>query len=235
MVTAKTPRCRTPSCSRSRDRDVDDRRCAGAPSFLYASDGSDRGVVDDEPDRELAIDDNLAYVRRRRAVSATAATRVPRILARRGHGVSRRRPLGRDRTHRPWRRHSAGGRSSSPTLPPVLIGRGTREEWYTEAKLQNDLRFLRRDHGRDLRLRRRPRVDARFREAAGDFWADSRPDLRSAGVSPAADGRPRPSVMGGRPMIRQGDISLPAPQRRGEDASPPRTRRPHSSGSSPPR
>ena len=31
---------------------------------------------------------------------------------------------------------------SHPVLPPVLIGRGTREEWYTEEKLQKDLRVL---------------------------------------------------------------------------------------------
>ena len=30
-----------------------------------------------------------------------------------------------------------------PKLPPVLIGRGIREEWYTDEKLQKDLRFLR--------------------------------------------------------------------------------------------
>jgi predicted esterase len=31
---------------------------------------------------------------------------------------------------------------STPRLPPVLIGRGTTEEWYTDEKLQKDLRFL---------------------------------------------------------------------------------------------
>ena len=61
---------------------------------------------------------------------------------------------------------------SRPSLPPVLIGRGTREEWYTEEKLQKDLSFLSTlttvttclyDGGHEW--------TAEFRAAAGEFLA----------------------------------------------------------------
>jgi predicted esterase len=62
--------------------------------------------------------------------------------------------------------------ASHPALPPVLIGRGTHEEWYTDAKLQNDLRLLTPlttvetcvfEGGHEW--------TAEFREAAGRFLA----------------------------------------------------------------
>lgn len=61
---------------------------------------------------------------------------------------------------------------SRPSLPPILIGRGTREEWYTEEKLQKDLSFLSTlttvttclyDGGHEW--------TAEFRAAAGEFLA----------------------------------------------------------------
>ena len=33
--------------------------------------------------------------------------------------------------------------NGTATLPPVLVGRGNREEWYTQEKLEKDLKYLR--------------------------------------------------------------------------------------------
>ena len=122
-------------------------------------------------DRELAIDDNVAYVR-----SVVDQFPQPQQLVFLGfsQGVAM--------AYRAAARSAATGlialggdmppevASSSQRLPPVLIGRGTREEWYTEAKLQNDLRILAPltrvetcvfDGGHEWTLE--------FREAAGRF------------------------------------------------------------------
>jgi predicted esterase len=94
-------------------------------------------------DRELAIADNRAYAR-----SVVEQFPAPRKLVFAGfsQGVAM--------AYRAAAGSSAAGvivlggdvppelLDSRPPLPPVLIGRGTREEWYTEEKFQKDLRFL---------------------------------------------------------------------------------------------
>ncbi|HXH41475.1 MAG TPA: phospholipase [Thermoanaerobaculia bacterium] len=94
-------------------------------------------------DRELAIEDNRAYVR-----SVAAAFPPPRHLvflgfsqgvamayrAAAGSAASGVIALGGDTPPELF--------ETRPRIPPVLIGRGTREDWYTEDKFEKDLKFL---------------------------------------------------------------------------------------------
>jgi predicted esterase len=94
-------------------------------------------------DRELAIEDNRAYVH-----SVVAQFPSPRQLVflgfSQGVAMAYRAAAGSNATGL----IALGGDAppelfeSAPKLPAVLIGRGTREEWYTEEKLEKDLRFL---------------------------------------------------------------------------------------------
>jgi predicted esterase len=124
-------------------------------------------------DRELAIEDNRAYV-----ASVVAQFPPPRQLVFLGFSQ------GAAMAYRAAAGSNAAGVialgadvppeifEARPKLPPVLIGRGIREEWYTDEKLQQDLRFLREattvdtcvyDGGHEW--------TAEFREAAGEFLA----------------------------------------------------------------
>jgi predicted esterase len=94
-------------------------------------------------DRERAIDDNRAYVHA--VIEQLPAPRQLVFL-----GFSQGVPM----AYRSAAGSAATGvialggdappelHESRPPLPPVLIGRGTREEWYTEEKLKKDLSFL---------------------------------------------------------------------------------------------
>ena len=127
-------------------------------------------------DRELAIEDNRAYVR-----SVVEQFPSPRQLVflgfSQGVAMAYRATAGSAATGV----IALGGdvppeiSESAPRLPPVLVGRGTKEEWYTDEKLQKDLRFLSTvttvstciyDGGHEW--------TAEFRSAAGEFLA--RPD-----------------------------------------------------------
>jgi predicted esterase len=124
-------------------------------------------------DRELAIDDNRAYVR-----AVVAQFPAPRQLVFLGFSQ------GAAMAYRAAAASNASGVialggdvppdvvESRETLPPVLIGRGIREEWYTEEKLQKDLKYLREvttvstcvyDGAHEWTVE--------FREAAGEFLA----------------------------------------------------------------
>jgi len=122
-------------------------------------------------DRELAIEDNRAYVR-----SVVAQFPPPRQLLfvgfSQGVAMAYRAAAGSSATGV----IALGGDvppelfDSPLQLPPVLIGRGTREEWYTAEKLENDVRRLSEvtavstciyDGGHEW--------TAEFREAAGRF------------------------------------------------------------------
>src|SRR3954452_6326356 len=122
-------------------------------------------------DRELAIDDNRAYVR-----SIVAQFPAPAQLVflgfSQGAAMAYRAAAGSSATG-----VIALGGGGPPAVveatsnpPPVLIGRGIREEWYTDEKLQKDLRFLREvttfsvcayDGGHEW--------TSEFRGAAGEF------------------------------------------------------------------
>ncbi len=93
-------------------------------------------------DRDHAIADNIEYVRRVIADLPVARTLV-------FAGFSQGAAMA-------WRAAAAihcsgvivlGGHlpseiSADATLPPALIGRGTRDDWYTEEKFKKDLSFL---------------------------------------------------------------------------------------------
>ncbi|HEV7571585.1 MAG TPA: phospholipase [Thermoanaerobaculia bacterium] len=122
-------------------------------------------------DRELAIDDNRAYIR-----SVVAQFPMARQLIflgfSQGAAMAYRAAAGSNAVGV----IALGGDvppdvvESRATLPPVLIGRGIREEWYTDEKLQKDLKFL-----RDVTTVSICIYDgahewtAEFREAAGEF------------------------------------------------------------------
>ena len=124
-------------------------------------------------DRELAIDDNRAYVR-----AIVDQFPPPRQLVFLGfsQGVAM--------AYRAAAGSSAAGVvalggdvppelfEGTPALPPVLIGRGTSEDWYTAEKFEKDLKLLSAvtavntcvyDGGHEW-------TDA-FRSAAGEFLA----------------------------------------------------------------
>jgi predicted esterase len=122
-------------------------------------------------DRELAIEDNRAYVR-----AIVAQFPPPRQLVfvgfSQGVAMAYRAAAGSSATGV----IALGGDvppelfDSPLQLPPVLIGRGTREEWYTAEKLENDVKRLSEvttvstciyDGGHEW--------TAEFREAAGQF------------------------------------------------------------------
>lgn len=124
-------------------------------------------------DRELAIDDNRAYVG-----SVVEQFPSPRQLVflgfSQGVAMAYRAAAGSFAAGL----IALGGEAppelfeAPPQLPPVLIGRGTKEEWYTDEKLQKDLRFLEKvttvgtcvyDGGHEW--------TAEFRSAAGEFLA----------------------------------------------------------------
>ncbi len=124
-------------------------------------------------DRELAIADNLDYVRR-----ATGSLPRPEKLVFLGFSQGAAMAW-RAAADFAWRCHgviSLGGdvppdvAQEHVHLPPVLIARGKRDDWYTEEKFEKDLRFLRGatnvttavlDAGHEW--------TAEFREAAGAF------------------------------------------------------------------
>jgi predicted esterase len=124
-------------------------------------------------DRELAIEDNRRYVR---SVVAqfTAARQLVFVGFSQGVAMAYRAAAGSEATGL----IALGGDvppelfDSPPSFPPVLIGRGTREDWYTEEKLDKDLKFLSSvtsvskcvyDGGHEW--------TTEFREAAGEFLA----------------------------------------------------------------
>jgi predicted esterase len=94
-------------------------------------------------DRELAIDDNRAYVR-----SVVAQFPMARQLVFLGFSQGAAMAYRAASASNATGVIALGGDvppdvvESHPKLPPVLIGRGIREEWYTDEKLQKDLRFL---------------------------------------------------------------------------------------------
>lgn len=94
-------------------------------------------------DRELAIEDNRAYVH-----SVVAQFPPPRQLVflgfSQGVAMAYRAAAGMSATGV----IALGGDvppelfDSPLQLPPILIGRGTREEWYTAEKLEKDVKLL---------------------------------------------------------------------------------------------
>ena len=120
-------------------------------------------------DRELAIDDNLAYIR-------AVIDRLPRASTTAFLGFSQGAAMA-------YRAAGAIAGASAVIalggdvppdvigpLPPVLIGRGARDEWYTTEKLEKDLKSLAgRADVRVCEFEGAHEWTATFREAAGGF------------------------------------------------------------------
>ena len=125
-------------------------------------------------DRELAIADNLTYVRK---VSASLPKPQSLVLAGFSQGAAMAARAAAFAGLDPAGLILLGGdvppeivADPEVQLPPVLLGRGTGDEWYTEEKFKKDLSFL------ETKARVTPCVFAgghewtdAFREAAGDF------------------------------------------------------------------
>lgn len=124
-------------------------------------------------DRELAIADNLAYVRRVLASLPTpkalvfigfsqGATMAARAAAYAGPAAGLIL-LGGDI---PPEIHD----DPNVILPPVLVARGIADDWYTEEKLNKDLKFLEGRIGvRSLVFEGGHEWTDEFRSAAGEF------------------------------------------------------------------
>lgn len=124
-------------------------------------------------DRDLAIADNLAYVRRVLASLpppqtlvfigfSQGATMAARAAAHAGPAAGLIL-LGGDI---PPEIHS----DPAVTLPPVLIARGLTDDWYTEEKFNKDLKFLEGRVGvRPLVFEGGHEWTEDFRRAAGEF------------------------------------------------------------------
>jgi predicted esterase len=96
-------------------------------------------------DRELALMDNVAYIRR-----VVEALPRPRLLVFAGFSQGASMAV-RAAAHvgKPAGLILLGGdvppeirADEAVTFPPVLIGRGTRDDWYTEEKFNKDSSFL---------------------------------------------------------------------------------------------
>jgi predicted esterase len=117
-------------------------------------------------DRELAIADNLNYVRRVTAALPAADTLVFLGFSQ-GAAMAARAAahiqaagliiLGGDIPP------DVRGRN----LPPLLLARGTRDEWYTEEKFREDLKFF--EPARTVVFEGGHEWSDEFRTAAGDF------------------------------------------------------------------
>lgn len=95
-------------------------------------------------DRELAIADNIEYVRR--VIEAVGGARRVLVFSGFSQGAAM---AARAAAHiRCAGLIMLGGevppdvRRDDVVLPPVLLARGSRDDWYNEEKHQNDLRFL---------------------------------------------------------------------------------------------
>jgi predicted esterase len=133
-------------------------------------------------ERERAIEDNVRYVaavvaevKRERGAGETlvyagfsqGASMAHRAAAASGHACAGVVALGGDVPPELTRRDLSG-------YPPVLIGRGTREEWYSAEKLARDVELL-RSSGVDVRpllYEGGHEWTPEFRRAMGDFLGE---------------------------------------------------------------
>jgi len=94
-------------------------------------------------DRELAIDDNISYVRR-----ILAALPAPDTLVFIGFSQGASMAARAAAAIRCDGLIMLGGdlppdvKQDGVQLPPILLARGSTDEWYTEEKFKDDLRFL---------------------------------------------------------------------------------------------
>jgi predicted esterase len=105
-------------------------------------------------DRELMIGDNIAYLRQviaqvRTEQAAVLGTSAPLVLVGFSQGVAMAFRAAADHPDDCAGIIALGGdvppdvRAATTSLPPVLLGRGSAEEWYTEERMQSDVAWLR--------------------------------------------------------------------------------------------
>jgi predicted esterase len=132
-------------------------------------------------DRELMIADNTAYLRRvvaqvRAEQAAVLGTSAPLVFLGFSQGVAMAFRAAADHPDDCAGIVALGEdvppdvRAATASLPPVLLGRGSTEEWYTEERMRNDAAWL-RGIGTDLTL---------CEYAGGHEWTDA---FRSAAAA----------------------------------------------------
>jgi len=101
-------------------------------------------------DRELMIADNIAYMREVIArVRVDGASALPLVFVGFSQGVAMAFRAAADQRDRCAGIIALGGdvppdvRAATESLPPVLLGRGHAEEWYTAERLAGDVAWLR--------------------------------------------------------------------------------------------
>jgi predicted esterase len=113
-------------------------------------------------DRELMIADNIAYVRQvvaqvRAAQAAALTPSAPLVFLGFSQGVAMALRAAADHVPQCAGVVALGGdvppdvRATAATLPPVLLGRGRSEEWYTAERMAGDVAWL-RSIGADLTI-----------------------------------------------------------------------------------
>jgi predicted esterase len=113
-------------------------------------------------DRELMIADNTAYVRQviaqvRTEHAEVLGTSAPLVFVGFSQGVAMAFRAAADHPDDCAGIIALGAdvppdvRAATTSLPPVLLGRGSTEEWYTEERMQSDVAWL-RGIGTDLTL-----------------------------------------------------------------------------------
>jgi predicted esterase len=132
-------------------------------------------------DRELMIGDNTAYVRQVVAQvlaeqAAVLGTSAPLVFLGFSQGVAMAFRAAADHPDDCAGIIALGAdvppdvRAATTSLPPVLLGRGSTEEWYTEERMRSDVAWL-RGIGTDLTL---------CEYAGGHEWTDA---FRSAAAA----------------------------------------------------
>jgi predicted esterase len=132
-------------------------------------------------DRELMIADNTAYLRQvvgqvRAEQAAVLGPSAPLVFLGFSQGVAMAFRAAADHPDDCAGIVALGAdvppevRAATTSLPPVLLGRGTTEEWYTEERMRSDVAWL-RSIGTDLTL---------CEYAGGHEWTDA---FRSAAAA----------------------------------------------------
>jgi predicted esterase len=132
-------------------------------------------------DRELMIADNTAYVRQviaqvRTGHAEVLRTSAPLVFVGFSQGVAMAFRAAADHPDDCAGIIALGAdvppdvRAATASLPPVLLGRGSTEEWYTEERMRSDVAWL-RGIGTDLTL---------CEYAGGHEWTDA---FRSAAAA----------------------------------------------------
>ena len=143
-------------------------------------------------DRELMIADNTAYLRQvvarvRTEQAAVLGTSAPLVFLGFSQGVAMAFRAAAGHPDDCAGIIALGAdvppdvRAATTSLPPVLLGRGSTEAWYTEERMQSDVAWM-RGIGADLTL---------CEYAGGHEWTNAFREAAGAFLSRVAESRPR--------------------------------------------